>query len=118
MTNPSLVHMLRENFELDGHQVTCAFDGQMALRAARQNRFDLIILDVNMPMTNGLKVFEFLRMSSETQQIPVIFMTGELSKDVYPRIAQAPRVAHVKKPFDLESFNSLVRHFLDSYPIR
>jgi hypothetical protein len=47
----------------------------------------------------------------------VIFVTGELSKNVYPQIVGASRVAHVKKPFDLENLNSLVTQFLSQYPV-
>jgi DNA-binding response OmpR family regulator len=112
----SIVRLLQENLQLEGYQVTCAYDGQAALRLVQNYCFDLIILDVNMPMTNGLKVFETLRNGAKTAQIPVIFVTGEPSKDVYPAIADAARVAHLKKPLELESFNSLVRLFLERYP--
>ncbi len=116
--DPLIVRLLQESLQELGHQVLCAYDGQMAIRLARQHRPQLIVLDVNMPMTSGLKAFEYLRASGETDKIPVIFVTGELSNDVYPSVAHAPRVAHVKKPFDLDSFNSLVQHFLDTYPAR
>ncbi len=114
--DPSMVRLLQETLQLEGYKVYCAYDGQMALRLAQQFALDLIILDVNMPMTNGLKVFAYLRASVSTAKIPVIFVTGELSKDVYPAIATAQRVAHLKKPVDLESFNSLVKLFLAQYP--
>ena len=115
--DPAIVNLLRENLTDLGHQVVCAFDGQMAMRQVRKSLPDLVILDVNMPMTNGLKVFEFLRASEDTGRIPIIFITGELSKDVYPSIAGASRVAHVKKPFDLDNFNSLVTQFLTQFPV-
>jgi len=115
--DPSFVHLLKESLQLEGYKVHCGYDGQAALQLAHQYAFHLIILDVNMPMTNGLKVFEYLRSSPDTVKIPVIFITGELSKDVYSSIARHQRVAHLKKPLDLESFNSVVRLFLDSYPV-
>jgi DNA-binding response OmpR family regulator len=114
--DPSIVRLLEEDLELEGHNVVCAYDGHMALRLSQQHHFDLIVLDVNMPLTNGLKVFEFLRATADTAKVPVIFVTGEPSGDVYPAIANAARVAHLKKPLDLESFNSLVRLFLERYP--
>jgi CheY-like chemotaxis protein len=114
--DPSLVRLLQEFLEIEGYTVLCAYDGQMALRLVQEHSVDLIILDINMPMTSGLKVFQQLRAMAGTAKIPVIFVTGELSKDVYPAIADAQRVAHVKKPLDLESFNSLIRLFLQQYP--
>ena len=69
-----------------------------------------------MPFMNGLQVLVHLRASAETARIPVIFATAEPSADVYPTVAKDPRAAHVKKPLDLDSFNSVVRHFLERYP--
>jgi two-component system cell cycle response regulator len=114
--DPAIVAMLREDLSSEGYQVLCGYDGQMAIRLARQKQPDLIIMDVAMPMTSGVKAFEILRDHAGTAAIPVIFITGELSKDVYPVIASAPRVAHVKKPMELENLNSLVREFLERYP--
>jgi len=115
--DPSIVNLLRENFEEMGHHVLCAYDGQAAVRLAREHHPHLIILDINMPMTSGLKAFEFLRSGEDTSRTPVIFITGERSIDVIPALEKASRVAHVKKPFDLDSFNSLVLEFLQNYPI-
>ena len=115
--DPSIVHLIKEDLEAAGYKVSCGYDGQMAVQMANQLRPDLIILDVNMPMTSGLNAFKFLREAKETCSIPVIFVSGELSKDIFPVIAKAPRVAHLKKPMDLEHLNSMVRQFLSQYPI-
>ena len=114
--DPSIVHLIKEDLGMMGYKVICAYDGQMAVRLAHQYHPDLIVLDVNMPMTSGFKAFEFLRSAPDTAKIPVIFITGEMSKDIFPTIADAPRVAYVKKPFDLDSFNSLISEFLLAYP--
>ncbi len=112
----SIVYLLTEDLKGLGHKVIQAHDGQMAIRMARQYRPDLLVLDVNMPMTSGLKVMEYLRASPETARIPIIFITGEMSKNVFPLIESIPRVALVKKPFDLDGLNSLIRQFLKDYP--
>jgi len=115
--DPAVVNLLREDLQMEGYGVLCGYDGQMAVQMARREQPDLILLDVSMPMINGIKAFEFLRQSDHTRLIPVIFVSGELSRDVYPVIETAPRAAHIKKPIDFESLNSLVRHFLDQYPV-
>lgn len=113
----SLVNLLKEFFQAEGYQVSCGFDGQMAIHLARQEHPDLILLDVNMPLTNGLKAFTFLRQRDETKQIPVIFVSGELSKEISPVVMESPRVAHLKKPMDLEHLSSMVRQFIKQYPV-
>jgi CheY-like chemotaxis protein len=114
--DPSIVHLLKEDLEIEGYKVIEAYDGQMALTQARSARPQLIILDVNMPLLGGLKALEYLREAPETQSIPVLFLTGEASANVAPHLTSEPRVAHVKKPIDLEDLNSLVRQLLEKYP--
>jgi CheY-like chemotaxis protein len=110
-----VLNMVHTNFVEEGYRVIEGFDGSMALQLAHKEQPDLIVMDVNMPMTNGLKALEYLRESKETAAIPVIFLTASESKYVYPAIESVPRVAYIKKPVDLESLNSLVRQFLEKY---
>jgi CheY-like chemotaxis protein len=112
-----LVNLMKENFELEGYQVITGFDGRMAVELAMTQRPDLIVLDINMPLTNGLDALTHIRKAPETRQIPVIFTTGIQSKTLYPVIDRHPRVSYVKKPVDLEQLNSMVRQFLAKYPV-
>jgi CheY-like chemotaxis protein len=116
--DPSIVHLLKEDLESEGYHVDQGYDGQMALQLARTNQPDLIIMDVNMPMINGLKALEYLRGLEETKGIPIIFLTGETSDRVTPTLENSARVAHLKKPIDLEHLNSMVREYIDKYPAR
>jgi len=113
--DPSIVHLLKENLEQEGYQVLEGYDGQSALQIAKSAKPNLIILDVNMPLINGLKALEFLRGLQETKNIPILFLSGETSARVAPALS-APRVAHVKKPIDLDDLNSFVRELLNKYP--
>jgi CheY-like chemotaxis protein len=115
--DPSIVHLLKEDLVAEGYTVLEGYDGQMALQMARQSRPDLIVMDVNMPLINGLKALEFLRGLEATRNIPILFLTGEASGTVAPQLSAAPRVAHLKKPIDLEHLNSMVRQFIKQYPV-
>jgi DNA-binding response OmpR family regulator len=108
-----LVRLLKENLELEGYDVACAYDGMHAIHMAREGHYDLIILDINMPLTNGYKVLEYLRTRPDTATTPVIVVTAEPSRDVYPRVARDPRASYIKKPLEIESLNSLVKYYLN-----
>jgi DNA-binding response OmpR family regulator len=110
--DPYLVRVLKESLEHEGYDVTCAFDGMHAIHHVQERRFDLIILDVNMPVTNGFKVLEYLRTRPDTEGTPVIIVTGDPSGDIYPRVARDPRASYIKKPLDIESLNSVVKYYL------
>jgi DNA-binding response OmpR family regulator len=111
-----LVQMLKSGLEADGYSIVTGFDGQMAVNLAKTRKPNLIIMDINMPMTNGLKALEFLRKTPQTSTIPIIFLSGEKSGSVYPVIESAQRVAFIKKPLDMEHLLSMVKQVLRQYP--
>jgi two-component system alkaline phosphatase synthesis response regulator PhoP len=110
-----IVRVLKSGMEADGYNTVVGYDGQMALNLAKLHKPDLIIMDVQMPMTSGLKALEFLRQTPETKQIPVIFLSGARSDMIYPVINAAQRVVFVKKPLEIEHISSLVRQLLSQY---
>ena len=65
--------LLRLYLERDGHRVTEAGDGSVALDLATQTPFDLILLDVMLPGVDGLEVCRRLRQSSDT---PIVLLTA------------------------------------------
>jgi len=110
-----MIQMLREALEMEGYRVITGFDGQMALQMACTYKPNLIIMDVNMPMTNGLKALEFLRNIPDTARIPIIFVSGETSSSIYPAIESAQRVAFIKKPVEIDDLLSMTHQFLQQY---
>jgi DNA-binding response OmpR family regulator len=73
---------------LAGYQTLCAADGREALRAAWRHKPDLILLDLSMPVMDGLECLRALRLAAKTANVPVILLTGE---------ADAARVAAAAK---------------------
>jgi CheY-like chemotaxis protein len=107
-----LTQGIQEYLESQGYVVYTANDGIQAYPLASSRQPALIILDVDMPITNGLKALEQLRAKPETQNIPVILMTGIASANVIPAIKDMPLLSHVKKPIEPEDLLSLVRHYI------
>ena len=58
-----------------------ANSGLQAIKWLGKNKVDLILLDHEMPVTNGPQVLEMLRSDEETRNIPVIFLTGKRDKE-------------------------------------
>lgn len=66
----------------NGFDVLEATDGQDAIRMAKSEQPDVILMDVRLPTLNGLLATEILRATPETRSIPVICMTGfDLSRE-------------------------------------
>ena len=107
-----LVKGLQDFLEAHGYVVYSAFDGAQAYPQASARNPALIILDVDMPVTDGIKALGQLRAHPETQFIPVIMMTGVASAKIYPVIENQPLVSHVKKPVDPDDLLSLNNHLM------
>ena len=87
-----------EYFKETGYEVTPAYDGEDALKLAKQSSFDLILLDVMLPKLTGLAVLHELR---KTSSVPVIMLTA--ISDEYTQVASFDGMAddYVTKPFSI-----------------
>jgi len=107
-----LVEVIQQYLEAQGYIVYTALDGLHAYPMAQARKPALIILDVDMPITNGIKALEQLRADPKTQNIPVIMLTGVVSGSIFPIVEKMSRVSHIKKPVSLEDLHSMVRHYI------
>ena len=76
----NLHEALKLNLELEGYDVTSAFDGVAAIKAIQGEYFDLIILDVMLPEVDGLEVCKILRRDPSTAMIPILMLTAKASE--------------------------------------
>ncbi len=73
--DPEHVALVRLMLEQKGFVVRCAYRGPQLLAGLKEQKPDLIILDVVMPEMNGLEVLRRLKVAPETSSIPVIMLT-------------------------------------------
>lgn len=71
----NLHEALKLNLELDGYDVTSAFDGTAALNAIQAEYFDLIIMDVMLPEMDGINVTETIRISNN--EVPILILSAK-----------------------------------------
>jgi two-component system alkaline phosphatase synthesis response regulator PhoP len=96
----SLSDTIKLNLELEGYKVQAVVDGKKALRAFRQERFDLIVLDVMLPEMDGFTVCESIRL--ENQQTPILFLTAKHSSTDRINGLKIGGDDYLTKPFNLE----------------
>ena len=87
-----------------------AADGTEALTLAREDRPDLIVLDVMLPGRSGIEVLEELRSDVDLSMIPVVVITAWSHAEVDAEVAGADRF--VSKPFDPDELSSAVEELL------
>src|SRR3954463_11274331 len=73
----NLHEALKLNLELEGYNVTSAYDGAAALNAVSSEYFDLIILDVMLPEMDGVTVTETVRISNN--EVPILILSARNS---------------------------------------
>ncbi len=97
---PSMRLLCTINLRLVGFEVTEAEDGRRALEAARQEPFDLILLDVMLPDIGGHDVARRLAEEDGTRHVPVVFLSARTSNADLRRGFELGAVDYITKPFD------------------
>jgi len=72
-----ILELVRYNLSKEGYQVQCVGTGEEALQVARENRPDLIVLDLMLPGIDGLDVCKALKADQRTNGIPIIMVTAK-----------------------------------------
>ena len=73
----SVLGVLRFNLEKAGYDVTTVGNGELALAELAKDRFDLVILDQQMPVMSGMQLCREMRARRDYQHTPVIMLTGK-----------------------------------------
>jgi len=104
-----LVKGITFNLENDGYEVDGAYDGQQALELFQQNTYDLIILDLMLPIYDGLSLCRKIR---ETSEVPIIMLTakGETSDKILGLEYGADD--YMTKPFDILELKTRIKTIL------
>jgi two-component system alkaline phosphatase synthesis response regulator PhoP len=96
----NLHEALKLNLELEGYEITSAFDGNEALKAVKDEYFDLIVLDVMLPHVDGITVTETIRI--QNNEVPILILSAKNSSA--DRVLGLKKGAddYMVKPFNLE----------------
>ena len=85
--------------DLGFENVDEAEDGVMGLEKLRNNNFDLVVSDWNMPNMDGLAMLKVIRADANLSKLPVLMVTAEAKKENIIAAAQAGASGYVVKPF-------------------
>jgi PAS domain S-box-containing protein len=97
--------------ELEGHEVTVAEDGRKGLEAWREGSFDLILMDLHMPVMGGLEATRTIRAEEPPgpHRIPIIALTAMAMKGDRDRCLAAGMDAYIAKPIDRLELRDRIR---------
>ena len=110
--DPASAELLTYFLEAEGFSVSTAFDGNRALEMGSSGDFQLVILDVHMPMYDGIEVLQLLRKRYVLRPIKVIALTGDLSDDVRRSLEGSGIDSFLAKPVDLARLREEVNRLM------
>jgi two-component system response regulator VicR len=105
----SLVKGIKFNLENEGYQVDVEYDGEAAVNLARENAYDLIILDLMMPKKDGLQACQEIRMFST---VPIIILTAKDEDSDKLMGFESGADDYITKPFNILELKARVRALL------
>jgi len=111
--NMKLFHDL---LEAQGYETLQTREGLSALSIARDNKPDLILMDIQLPEISGLEVTKWLKEDEELAQIPVVAVTAFAMKGDEERIREGGCEAYISKPISVVHFLDTIKRLLERQP--
>ncbi len=111
--SPSMRSMISLTLGQAGYQTSEAVDGVKALVAAREDLFDLVITDINMPEMDGIQLIKELRGINQYKFTPILVLTTESGTDMKMKGKAAGATGWIVKPFDPDKLLFALSRVLD-----
>jgi len=103
-------HMLKRALEIRGYRVLEAENGRQALELTRQHKPHLIIVDLNMPILDGLETIKYVRlMKGASEQVPIVAITAFDVYGMEEAASEAGCNEYISKPFDLDYLEKVMK---------
>ena len=102
---------LKLNLELEGYEVSSAYDGSNAVKAVQAEYFDLIILDIMLPEMDGINVTETIRLANN--EVPILILSAKNSSADKVLGLKKGADDYMTKPFNLEELLLRVQKLID-----
>jgi len=112
--NQMLIQSLLDSL---GHRCEVVADGQQAVEAAASNRYDLILMDLQMPVMNGLDAARAIRaFTAPASLVPIIALTANAFAEDIAACKEAGMNDFVPKPLDFDRLALVIDHWAEAVP--
>lgn len=111
---PDILLMLRMNLEADGFETALAADGETAIKRMNEEKFDVVLLDVMMPVMDGWGVLQQVREGEDVP--PIIVLSAKSSDRDVARALDLGAAEYVTKPFDVVALPALIERVVARTP--
>jgi two-component system cell cycle response regulator DivK len=105
-------YFMRLELEQLGYLVIEAEDGAKAVEIALRERPDIILMDLTLPVMDGLAATAMIRNNEQMREVPIIAVTAHLESDLRAEAKASGFNAYVTKPIDIPWLNELIKGLL------
>ena len=98
--------------EMGCHNADEAEDGAIALSMLKNQKFDFVVSDINMPNMNGFELLAAVKADPALKHLPVLMVTAEARKEDIVRAAQSGAAGYIVKPFTKATLEEKVQKIL------
>lgn len=115
---PEILELLQYNFNKKGLQVAVARNGQEGLEMIQQDPPQIIVLDIMMPVMNGIEMCRQLRQDEQFRNIPILFLSATNDDMLILSAMNAGGNHFISKPIRLNLLFELVSNLYDEFKNR
>jgi CheY-like chemotaxis protein len=109
-----LTSMLFSSYlEAKGYRILLAIDGQQAIDLAKAEHPDLVLMDIQMPVIDGIEAIKQIRLDPNLVNIPIIALTALAMADDRERCLAAGGNEYLSKPIKLKSLDQMIQTWLN-----
>jgi two-component system cell cycle response regulator DivK len=112
--NEKNMKLARDVLRAKGYTTLEAVTAEEGLRLAKEQKPDLVLMDIQLPGINGIEAFRQLRADPRTAAIPVVALTASVTPTDRTQITQAGFSAFLGKPINLKEFLETVKRLVES----
>lgn len=109
-----LTSLLKES----GINVELADNGQIALNMAHTKHYDLVLMDMNMPVMDGYEATANLKASKETAELPIVALSGETMPDEIAKMQASGLDDRLEKPIKVQALYSVFSKYLEVHVVK
>jgi two-component system cell cycle response regulator DivK len=102
--NEKNMKLVRDILQAKGFETMEAVSAEEGLALVKLHRFDLVLMDIQLPGMNGIEALECLRADEETSRIPVVAVTASVTMQDQSQITRAGFNAFISKPISVKEF--------------
>jgi CheY-like chemotaxis protein len=110
--DPLNMELVRDLIQVQGHDTIEAGNGKQGIELAMEKNPQLILMDIQLPLMDGIEATKNLKADPKTENIPIIALTAFAMKGDKETILEAGFDGYIAKPIDIKFFRKMLAEYL------